>query len=215
MESALALQERHFEGYVVPVANVARYRPSRKPLILRGLDPVNGYIDVKGAIVTIDVVGYQKEIAKKIVDAKGDYVLAVKDNQPKLHGAIKELFSYERQGDLVKMPHREHQTSEKGHGRKDERYYVLAKIHRHFPLKDGWPGAKAVGKAVRVTENSDGTTSGDVRYFITSCYLSGKRFAQAVRGHWGIENSLHWVLDVTVDEDQNRTRKRRIADNLS
>lgn len=172
-------------------------------------------IDVKGAIVTIDAMGCQKDIARKIVDAKGDYVLAVKDNQPKLHEAIKELFSDEREGDLVKMPHREHQTSEKGHGRKDERYYVLAKIPRNFPLKDQWPSIKAVGMAVRVTEKSDGTTSGDVRYFITSCYLSGKRFAQAVRGHWGIENSLHWVLDVTFDEDQSRTRKRRIADNLS
>ena len=69
--------------------------------------------------------------------------------------------------------------------------------------------------AVRATERSDGTTSGDVRYFISSRYLSGKRFAQAVRGHWGIENSLHWVLDVTFDEDQSRTRERRMADNLS
>jgi len=172
-------------------------------------------IDVKGAIVTIDAMGCQKEIAQKIVDAKGDYVLAVKDNQPKLYGAVEELFSDERQGELLKMPHRKHQTRERGHGRSDERYYVLAKIPRHFPLKDAWPGSKAIGMAVRVTENSDGTTSGDVRYFITSCYLSGRRFAQAVRGHWGIENSLHWVLDVTFDEDQNRTRKRCIADNLS
>ena len=76
-------------------------------------------------------------------------------------------------------------------------------------------GIKAVGMAVRVTEKNDGTTNGDVRYFITSRYLTGKRLAQAVRGHWGIENSLHWVLDVTFDEDQSRTRKRRIADNLS
>jgi len=172
-------------------------------------------IDVKGAIVTIDAMGCQKEIARKIVDAKGDYVLAVKDNQPMLHEAIKELFSDERQGDLLKMPHREHQTSEKGHGRSDERCYVLAKIPRHVPWKDAWPGIKAIGMAVRVTEKRDGTTSGDVRYFITSCYLSGRRFAQAVRGHWGIENSLHWVLDVTFDEDQNRTRERRLADNLS
>ena len=172
-------------------------------------------IEVKGAIVTIDAMGCQKAIAKKIVDAKGDYVLAVKDNQPKLHEAIKELFSDKRQGDLLKMPHREHQTSEKGHGRSDERCYVLAKIPRNSLLKDQWPGIKAVGMAVRVTEKRDGTTSGDVRYFITSCYLSGKRFAQAVRGHWGIENSLHWVLDVTFDEDQSRTRKRCIADNLS
>jgi predicted transposase YbfD/YdcC len=172
-------------------------------------------IDVKGAIVTIDAMGCQKEIAKKIVDAKGDYVLAVKDNQPKLHEAIKALFSDERQDDLLKMPHREHQTSEKGHGRNDERCYVLAKIPPDFPLKDQWPGIKAVGMAVRVTEKSDGTTSGDTRYFISSRFLSGKRFAQAVRGHWGIENSLHWVLDVTFDEDQSRTRERRMADNLS
>ena len=172
-------------------------------------------IDVKGAIVTIDAMGCQKEIAKRIVDAKGDYVLAVKDNQPKLHKAIKELFSDERQGELLKMPHREHRTSDKGHGRKDERWYVLAKIPQDFPLKDQWPGIKALGMAVRLTSKSDGTTSGDARYFISSRYLSGKRFAQAVRGHWGIENSLHWVLDVTFDEDQSRTRNRYMADNLS
>ena len=69
--------------------------------------------------------------------------------------------------------------------------------------------------AVRITEKSDGTTSDDVRYFIVSCYLSGPRFAQAVRSHWGIENSLHWVLDVTFDEDQSRTRNRHMANNLS
>ncbi len=69
--------------------------------------------------------------------------------------------------------------------------------------------------AVRITEKSDGTTSDDVRYFIVSRYLSGPRFARAVRGHWGIENSLHWVLDVTFDEDQSRTRNRHMANNLS
>ncbi len=172
-------------------------------------------IDVRGAIVTIDAMGCQKAIAKKIVDAKGDYVLAVKDNQPKLHEAIKDLFSDERQDDLLKMPHQQHQTSEKGHGRYDERCYVLAKIPRNASWKDAWPGATAVGMAVRITEKSDGTTDGDVRYFIASCYLSGKRFAQVVRGHWGIENSLHWVLDVTFDEDQSRTRERFAASNLS
>ena len=82
-------------------------------------------------------------------------------------------------------------------------------------MKDQWPSLKAIGMAVRTTERSDGTTIGDVRYFISSAFLSGQRFAEAVRGHWGIENSLHWVLDVTFDEDRGRTRKRRIADNLS
>ena len=162
-------------------------------------------IDVRGAIVTIDAMGCQK----------GDYVLAVKENQPKLHQAIKELFSDERQDDLLKMSHRQHQTSEKGHGRIDDRCYVLAKIPRNAPWKNAWPGATAVGMAVRMTEKSAGTMDGDVRYFITSCYLSGERFARAVRGHWGIENSLHWVLDVTFDEDQSRTRERFAASNLS
>jgi predicted transposase YbfD/YdcC len=172
-------------------------------------------IDVKGAIVTIDAMGCQKEIAQKIVDAQGDYVLAVKDNQPKLHEAIQEVFSDERQGDLVTIAHRQHQTTDNGHGRQDKRYYVLAKTPKDFPLKDQWPGLKAIGMAVRTTQRPDGTTSGDVRYFISSVFLSGQRFAEAVRGHWGIENSLHWVLDVTFDEDRGRTRKRRIADNLS
>lgn len=172
-------------------------------------------IDVKGAIVTIDAMGCQKDIAQKIVDGQGDYVLAVKDNQPKLHAAIQEFFSDERQAELMKLPHREHQTCEQSHGRRDQRYYVVAKVPADFPLKDQWPGLQAIGTAVRVTEKPDGTTSGDVRYFISSCYPSGRRFAEAVRGHWGIENSLHWVLDVTFDEDHSRTRNRRMTDNLS
>jgi len=172
-------------------------------------------IDVRGAIVTIDAMGCQKDIAEKIVEAQGDYVLAVKDNQPKLHEAIQEVFSDRRQTDLLKRPHRQHQTTDHGHGRKDERYYVLAKLPEDFPLKHQWPGLKAIGMAVRTTHRPDGTTTGDVRYFISSAFLSGKRFAAAVRGHWSIENSLHWVLDVTFDEDRGRTRKRRIANNLS
>jgi predicted transposase YbfD/YdcC len=172
-------------------------------------------IDVQGAIVTIDAMGCQKEIARKIIDAGGDYVLAVKDNQPKLHEAIQEVFSDRRQTELVKMPHRQHQTTDHGHGRKDERHYILVKLPKDSPLPQQWPGLKAIGMAVRTTQRPDGTTTGDVRYFISSAFLSGKRFAEAVRGHWAIENSLHWVLDVTFDEDHSRTRKRRMADNLS
>ncbi len=151
-------------------------------------------LDVKDAIVTIDAMGCQKKIAKRIVDSQADYVLAVKENQPKLHEAIKDVFSEDRE---------------------DEHCYVLAKIPDDFPMKDAWPGLKAIGMAVRVSTKPDGVTSCDVRYYIVSRFLSGKRFAEAVRGHWGIENSLHWVLDVSFNEDQSRTRKRFIANNLS
>ena len=172
-------------------------------------------LDVKGAIVTIDAMGCQKKIAKKIVDSQADYVLAVKENQPKLHEAITDIFSEDREDDLLHMQVRQHETSDKGHGREDEHCYVLAKIPDDFPMKNAWPGLKAIGMAVRVSTKPDGATSCDVRYYIVSRFLSGKRFAEAVRGHWGIENSLHWVLDVSFHEDQSRTRKRFIASNLS
>jgi predicted transposase YbfD/YdcC len=172
-------------------------------------------IDVNGAVVTIDAMGCQKEIAKKIVAAGGDYVLAVKDNHPTLHQAIKAFFDEHLDNDLQHVLHRRHETYETSHGRHDERYYYLAKLPDDFPMKGEWAGLRAIGLAVRMTEKKDGTTSDDARFFICSRYLSGPRFAQAVRGHWGIENSLHWVLDVTFDEDQSRTRNRHMANNLS
>ena len=172
-------------------------------------------IDIQGAVVTIDAMGCQKEIAKKIKGGGGDYVLAVKDNQPKLHQAIQEFFVEAMEDDFGSVSDRRHETHETGHGRVDDRYYYLAKLPNDFAFKKQWPSVKAIGMAVRITEKSDGTTSEDARYFIASRYLSGKRFAQSVRGHWAIENSLHWVLDVTFNEDQSRARERHLADNLS
>ena len=125
------------------------------------------------------------------------------------------FFDEAMEADFANVPHRTHNTNDKGHGRFDERSYYLAKLPKNSAIKKQWPGIKAIGMAIRITEKSDGTTSEDVRYFIASRYLSGKRFAQSVRGHWAIENSLHWVLDVTFNEDQSRARERHLADNLS
>ena len=173
------------------------------------------HIDVEGAIVTIDAMGCQTEIAQKIVDGKGDYVLAVKDNQPKLFEAITEFFSEHLEEDMCHVSHRRSETHEKGHGRIDDHYYYLAKVPKGFSQQKRWPTVKAIGMAVRVSESGEGKTTDDVRYYIVSRYVSGQRFADAVRGHWGIENSLHWVLDVTLNEDQSRTRNRRMANNLA
>jgi predicted transposase YbfD/YdcC len=172
-------------------------------------------LDISGCLVTIDAMGCQREIAQKIVNQQADYVLAVKDNQPKLCQAIGDFFSEHLEDDLKQVSHRCHETHEKGHGRSDDRYYYLAKLPDDFPLADQWPGIKAIGMAVRVTEHDDGRASDDVRYYITSRYLNGKRFANAVRGHWGIENSLHWQLDVTFQEDQCRVRKGHADANFS
>ena len=171
-------------------------------------------IDIQGAVVTIDAMGCQKAIAKKIVGAGGDFVLAVKDNQPTLHQATQEYFA-KLLSDTNSASHRYHHTHDISHGRTDDRYYYLAPLPDGFVCQSQWPSVKAIGMAIRITENRDGKTTKDVRYFIVSRYLSGKQFAQSVRGHWAIENSLHWVLDVTFNEDQSRARERTLANNLS
>jgi predicted transposase YbfD/YdcC len=172
-------------------------------------------LDISGCLVTIDAMGCQREIAQQVVDQKADYVLAVKDNQPSLYAAIRDFFTEHVEDEWQSILHRRHETHDKDHGRVDDRYYYLAKLPEDFPLKEKWPGLKAIGMAVRVTEYKDGRASDDVRYYITSRYTSGQRFAQAVRGHWGVENALHWQLDVTFQEDQCRIRKGHADANFS
>lgn len=171
-------------------------------------------IDLTNTVVTIDAIGCQKEIAQQIVTGGGDFVIAVKDNQPKLSQAIKDFFTDHLQRDLEELQYREYETEDAGHGRIDERSYCLTRIPKDFALKKEWPWVKAIGYAVRFTIHADGRETHDVRYYILSRYLSGQRFGEAVRGHWSIE-SMHWVLDVNFREDDSRTRERMLGNNLS
>lgn len=172
-------------------------------------------INIKDTIVTIDAMGCQTKITQKISDAGGDFVLAAKQNQPKLHDAIMAFFeSHWKDGDWVGGACHRYETHEKGHGRIEDRYYYLAKIPDGVSVFSQWPGLKAIGMAIRVSEK-DGVITEDVRYYIVSRYLSGRRFAAAVRGHWSIENTLHWQLDVTFREDDNRVRNRYLTNNLA
>ena len=171
-------------------------------------------IELTDTLITIDAMGCQKEIARDIVDGGGDFVIAVKDNQPKLREAIEAYFEKHLERDLEDLRYRCHETSEAGHGRIDERSYFLTKVPPDFALKKEWPWVKAIGYALRITQHADGSETDEVRYYILSRYLSGKRFGEAVRGHWGIE-SMHWVLDVNFREDDSRTRERTLGNNLS
>jgi predicted transposase YbfD/YdcC len=173
-----------------------------------------GQIDLDGALITIDAMGCQKEIVERIVTGGGDCVIAVKDNQPKLMAAIQEPFLDHLECDREGLKHRHHETREDGHGRIDERFYYLAKVPRDFAPREDWPWVKAIGCTVRITRHADGTESDEVRYYLSSRHLSGQRFGEAVRGHWGIE-SMHWVLDVNFREDESRTRERTLGNNLS
>lgn len=171
-------------------------------------------IELANAIVTIDAMGCQKDIAQQIAAGGGDFVIAVKDNQPKLLDAIENFFVERLQRDLEDLRYRSHETQDDGHGRIDERFYYLARVPADFAVAKDWPDVKAIGYAVRITRHADGRETHEVRYYISRRYLSGKRFAEAVRGHWGIE-SMHWVLDVNFREDDSRTRERTLANNLS
>lgn len=171
-------------------------------------------IELTKAVVTIDAMGCQKEIARQIVAGGGDFVLAVKDNQPKLYAAVVDYFLGHLESDLKNLRHRTRETRDAGHGRSDERSYVVTQVPPDFaPLKE-WPWIKAIGYAVRITRHADGRETDEVRYYVLSRYLSGQRFGEAVRSHWGIE-AMHWVLDVNFREDDSRTRERTLGNNLS
>jgi predicted transposase YbfD/YdcC len=171
-------------------------------------------IDLDGTLITIDAMGCQKAIVEQIANGGGACVIAVKDNQPTLLAAIQAYFLDHLERDLEELRYRHHETHDDGHGRIDERSYTLAKVPRDFAPAVDWPWVKAIGYAVRITRHADGTESDEVRYYLSSRYLSGKRFGEAVRGHWGIE-SMHWVLDVNFGEDDSRTRERTLGNNLS
>jgi predicted transposase YbfD/YdcC len=171
-------------------------------------------IDLTDSLITIDAMGCQKEIAHDIVAGGGDFVISVKDNQPKLRETIEAYFEKHLECDLEDLKYRCHETSEAAHGRIDERSYFLTKVPPDFAVKKEWPWVKAIGYSLRVTQHDDGSETDETRYYILSRYLSGKRFCEAVRGHWAIE-SMHWVLDVNFREDDSRTRERTLGNNLS
>jgi predicted transposase YbfD/YdcC len=171
-------------------------------------------IDLAGTLITIDAMGCQKEIVERVVTGGGDCVIAVKDNQPKLLAAIRAPFFDHLEGGRKGLELRHHETHEDGHGRIDDRYYYLAATPRDFASREEWPWVKAIGYTVRITRQADGTETDEVRFYLSSRYLSGRRFAEAVRGHWGIE-SMHWLLDVNFGEDDSRTSERTLGNNLS
>src|SRR5271168_2031179 len=141
-------------------------------------------INLPNTIITIDAMGCQKDIVEQIVDGGGDCVIAVKDNQPTLKAAIETYFLEHLERDLEDLRYRFHETRDKGHGRRDERTYFLTKPPRDFAPQQEWPWVKAIGYTFRLTQKDDGTETAEVRYYICTRYLSGKRFSEAVRNHW-------------------------------
>jgi predicted transposase YbfD/YdcC len=171
-------------------------------------------IDVAGAIITIDAAGCQKTIAAKIIDRGGDYILALKGNQGNLHKSVEDWILEQMENDFANVTVRKYEQTVRGHGRIDTLTYYQFNAPQTLPGRSNWKHLRTIGVAIRVSKQKDKVTR-EVRYFISSLPLSVKRFAHGVRGHWGIENTLHWCLDVTFREDESRLRNRRAADNVA
>jgi predicted transposase YbfD/YdcC len=169
---------------------------------------------LQGAIVTIDAMGCQKAIAEQIIDAHADYCLAVKDNDPTLADDIRQAFLDAMANDFADVPHERHEESvpKKAHGRSETRYYYTMPVPEDLRSAAEWKGIKSIGTVISYR---DANGDGEVRYYINSFASNAEKFAGAVRRHWGIENSLHWVMDVTFREDESRIHKDHGAENVS
>jgi len=182
-------------------------------------------LELTGCIVTLDAMGCQKEIAREIIEADADYVLALKGNHETVHREVSTFLDSTVMEQRKKRPKgakvpseiarlQSYETVEKGHGRLETRRYYQSDSLDWFAERDKWEGLRTVGM-VEATREINGQKSVERRYFLSSLPLDAQKFGRAVRFHWSIENKLHWTLDVVFGEDQNRTRSGYAAENLA
>jgi predicted transposase YbfD/YdcC len=172
-------------------------------------------LDLEGALVSIDAMGCNPNIAQSILDAKADYLLAVKDNQPTLHADIKSYFDTAPAAEVERCD-----TLDKGHGRLEMRNHTVSHIVDWIASQRSYPGAPRFPKLTTIATVESRIERGDKieserRSYISSRVLSASAFAEAVRSHWAIENNLHWTLDVTFKEDLSRLRAGHGAKNMA
>ena len=171
-------------------------------------------LELEGAIVTIDAMGCQKEVAKTMTEQGADYVLALKDNHPTLHGEVQLLFEDVKAERLDDITSERHTTIDADHGRLETRHYWITSDIECFGVKGSWANITSVG-LVESHREVGGEVSIEQRLFLTSLPCDAVRFAQAVREHWGVENALHWVLEVSFREDDCRIRQGHGAQNMA
>lgn len=171
-------------------------------------------LELEGAIVTTDAMGCQKEIARTIIEQGADYVLALKDNHETLHGEVQLYFDDLKADRFDHVTYDHHCSVDADHGRLETRHYWLTSDIECLGVKGSWANITSIGLVESHFEVA-GKVSMEQRYYLTSLPCDAARFAQAVREHWGVENSLHWVLDVSFREDECRIRKDHGAQNMA
>lgn len=171
-------------------------------------------LELSGCIVTIDAMGTQKAIATEICNADADYVLALKGNHETVHEEVRDFLLDARERGFAGVAHDTYESIEKDHGRIETRRYWITEAIDWFEDRGKWEGLRSVGMVERIREIG-GVATREVAFHLCSIAADACTYARAARGHWAIENTLHWSLDVTFGEDQCRVRAGHAAENLN
>ena len=174
-------------------------------------------LDISGCIITIDAMGTQTEIAAQIVTQRGDYILCLKDNHPTLHQQVKGIFEQGLKTDFEGLEVESDQRVEAGHGRREIRKLWVLSVSQLGGLykQEQWAGLQSVVMVYRRRRLDNGQVTTETQFFLTSLPSDAQRISRAIRLHWGIENRLHWVLDVTFGEDDSRIRRGNGPENFT
>jgi predicted transposase YbfD/YdcC len=172
-------------------------------------------LQLHGAVVTIDAMGCQKAIASKVIERGGHYVLIAKDNQPTLREEIETTIGKALTTDLQGVQCDQHSTEDRGHGRVERRHCTILTDPKGMTCQSEWEGMCVIGMYVRERQVGTATPTIETSYFLGDKKMSAKSYLRVLRDHWGIENNLHWQLDVTFAEDDNQVSKRSGAENLA
>jgi len=192
---------------------LGQIKTDRKSNEITAIPKLLKLLDIRGSLITIDAMGCQTKIAKQVVDGGGDYLLAVKGNQPKLLAAMDKVFSISK---LESATENVLSQTEKGHGREETRHHMVTNdLTKLGDIAFEWPELKSLGYIVSFRTVKGKTTEASFRFYISSAKLSVQEFANAAREHWSIEVKLHWKFDTAMNEDACRIRRENSAENYA